>query len=104
MFNFFNLLGIVCIMFMGRLGNLMLEYVFLYVMVKLKGLYLIILEDFNFFKIFFIYNIILFCIGLLKDVCLKFFFYKECWGFFFDEYLFNILWFKRENYRFYGYF
>lgn len=88
MFSFFNLLGIVCIMFMGRLGNLMMEYVFLYVMVRLKGLYLIFLEDFLFFKIFVIYYIILFCIGFLEDVCLEFFIYEECWDVFYDENLF----------------
>lgn len=104
MFNFSNSSGIVCITFMGRLGNLMLEYAFLYAMAKSKGLYPIIPEDSNLPKIFSIHNTTLSRIGLPKDACLKLPFHKERWGLSFDEHLFKIPRSKRENYRFHGYF
>lgn len=104
MSSFSNSSGIVCITFMGRLGNLMLEYAFLYAMAKSKGLYPIIPEDSYLPKIFAIHNTTLSGIGLPKDACSKLPFHKERWGLSFDENLFKIPQFRRTNYRFFGYF
>lgn len=104
MFNFYNSSGIVCIAFLGRLGNLMLEYAFLYAIARANGLYPILPEDSYLPKVFAIHNTTLSRIGLPKDSCSKLPMHGERWSLSFDETLFNTPKSKRANFRFHGYF
>lgn len=104
MFSFSNSSGIVCITFMGRLGNLMLEYAFLYAMARSKGLYPILPEDSLLPKIFAIHHTTLSRIGLPEDACSKLPMHEERWSLSFDENLNTIAHSKGTNYMFKGYF
>lgn len=104
MFSFSNSSGIVCITFMGRLGNLMMEYAFLYAMARSKGLYPILPEDSLLPKIFAIHHTTLSRIGFPEDACSELPIHEERWDVSYDENLFQVAQSKGANYRFNGYF
>ncbi|XP_062581791.1 galactoside alpha-(1,2)-fucosyltransferase 2-like [Saccostrea cucullata] len=81
---------IVCVNFQGRLGNLMIEYVFLYVIAKIKKLYPIVPENSELFQIFDIQKTTLSAIKKPKNACLKLPLHKERWGLSYDEKLLSV--------------
>lgn len=72
--------GIVCVKFQGRLGNSMFQYVFLYLIAKLKHLYPILPENSELFHIFEIEKTTLFAIKKPLNACSKLPEYKERWS------------------------
>ncbi|XP_052686302.1 galactoside alpha-(1,2)-fucosyltransferase 2-like [Crassostrea angulata] len=85
MFGIQTFEDIACVKFQGRLGNLMMEYVFLYVIAKMKHLYPVVPENFELFQIFNIEKTTLAAIGKPPDSCAKLPEYKERWGLSYDE-------------------
>ncbi|XP_052686289.1 galactoside alpha-(1,2)-fucosyltransferase 2-like [Crassostrea angulata] len=93
---------IACVRFQGRLGNLMMEYVFLYVVAKMKHLYPVVPENSELFQIFDIEKTTLTAIGKSADSCAKLPVYKERWGLSYDEKLHAVPPYK--SVKFDGYF
>lgn len=85
MFGIKTFKDIACVKFQGRLGNLMMEYVFLYVIAKMKHLYPVVPENSELFQIFDIENTTLNAIGKPADSCANLSEYKERWGLSYDE-------------------
>lgn len=94
--------GIVCVIFQGRLGNLMIEYVFLYVIAKIKHLYPIVPENSELFQIFDIEKTTLSAINKPADSCSILPEYKERWGLSYDEKLLAVQ--PHKSVRFNGFF
>lgn len=94
--------GIACVKFQGRLGNLMMEYVFLYVIAKMKHLYPIVPENSELFQIFDLEKTTLSAINKSTDSCSKLPEYKESWGLSYDEKLLAVP--PNKSVRFNGYF
>ncbi|XP_062615902.1 galactoside alpha-(1,2)-fucosyltransferase 2-like [Saccostrea cucullata] len=93
---------IVCVNFKGRLGNLMVEYVFLYITAKLKMLYPILPENSELVQVFNIQNTTLSAINKTPKACSKLPLYKERWGLSYDEKLLSVP--PSKGVRFDGYF
>lgn len=102
MFGLRQLNDIVCVKFQGRLGNLMMEYVFLYIIAKEKHLYPVVPENSELFKVFNIEKTKLSAIEKPDDSCSKLPVYKERWGLSFDEKLLAVP--PYQSVRFDGYF
>lgn len=94
--------GIVCVKFQGRLGNSMFQYVFLYLIAKLKHLYPILPENFELFHIFEIEKTTLSAIKKPLNACSKLPEYKERWSTSYDEQLLTVP--SNKSARFVGYF
>lgn len=94
--------GIVCVKFQGRLGNTMFQYVFLYLIAKLKHLYPILPEKSELFQIFNIEKTTLSTIKKPLDACSKLPEYKERWSTSYDEDLLTIP--SNKSAKFIGYF
>lgn len=80
MFGNKTLDGIVCVKFQGRLGNSMFQYVFLYIIAKLKHLYPILPNNSELFQIFDIEKTTLSAIKKPLNACSKLPVYKERWS------------------------
>ncbi|XP_061181961.1 galactoside alpha-(1,2)-fucosyltransferase 2-like [Saccostrea echinata] len=93
---------IVCVNFKGRLGNLMIEYVFLYIIAKIKRLYPIVPENSELFEIFNIQRTTLSAIKKPKNACSKLPLQKERWGLSYDENLLSVP--PSKGVRFDGYY
>lgn len=94
--------GIVCVKFQGRLGNSMFQYVFLYLIAKLKHLYPILPENSELFHIFEIEKTTLSAIKKPLNACSKLPEYKERWSTSYDEQLLKVP--SNKSARFVGYF
>ncbi|XP_061182543.1 galactoside alpha-(1,2)-fucosyltransferase 2-like [Saccostrea echinata] len=81
---------IVCVHFQGRLGNLMIEYVFLYIIAKIKKLYPILPENSVLVQIFNIQKTTLSAIKSSPNACSKLPLHKERWGLSYDENLLSV--------------
>ncbi|XP_062588188.1 galactoside alpha-(1,2)-fucosyltransferase 2-like [Saccostrea cucullata] len=93
---------IVCVDFRGRLGNLMLEYAFLYAIAKNKGLYPIIPEKSQLLTVFNIQETTLSRIGKRPNACSELPILSERWALSFDERLVEVP--RNNSVMFYGYF
>ncbi|XP_061182542.1 galactoside alpha-(1,2)-fucosyltransferase 2-like [Saccostrea echinata] len=93
---------IVCVNFKGRLGNLMIEYVFLYIIAKIKKLYPILPENSELVQVFNIQHTTLSAIKRLPNACSKLPLHKERWGLSYDENLLSVP--SSKGVRFDGYF
>lgn len=102
MFGNKTLDGIVCVKFQGRLGNSMFQYVFLYIIAKLKHLYPILPKNSELFQIFDIEKTTLSAIKKPLNACSKLPVYKERWSTSYDEQLLAVA--SNKSARFLGYF
>lgn len=101
-FTYVRSTAVACVNFKGELGNLMLQYAFLYVMAKTKNLCPIISVDFKLLVVFNVQHTTLSDIKKRYSTCSALQRRVERWGLSYDENLINIP--ANQNVRFDGYF
>lgn len=94
--------NIACVNFKGRLGNLMIEYVFLYTIAKIKKLYPIVPENSELFQVFDIQRTTLSAIKKPATACSSLPKLSERWGLSYDENLLKVP--PSKSVQFDGYF
>ncbi|XP_061182271.1 galactoside alpha-(1,2)-fucosyltransferase 2-like [Saccostrea echinata] len=102
LFSYNDSTDIVCVNFKGRLGNLMIQYIFLYIIAKIKKLYPIVPDNSELFQVFNIQNTTLSAMKQPNATCSKLPQHKERWGLSYDENLLSVP--PSKGVRFDGYF